>query len=321
MSLSSASALRSLVGGNLTSRGGAFVVSRSSFDSLLGSRWLFAASSSSTRSLCCSHSPRLASSPVAFLNASSGRLIGGSARPVGCARPTSVLGARGFSSVPSSAGSSAAGESAAVVPGDIKGATVKLLQAVQAEIQHEKTSYEAPPQIQKFLKESGWKLEEKSNDVNMTLTKEVMGKKCTVEFQLVSPFSASEGEGSESTEGAEDEEAAGESTDFSFTVSNLNDNGGVAFYCTTLQNDEKFRFMIGNVRFFKTEAEKTSPYGYNGPEFEDLDENFQEALDEWLAAHGVDTPLCDFIDALALDKESREYTTWLANLEKFIESQ
>jgi hypothetical protein len=32
------------------------------------------------------------------------------------------------------------------------------------------------------------------------------------------------------------------------------------------------QFMIGNVRTFNSTEEKENPAGYNGPEFEDLDE-------------------------------------------------
>ncbi|GAB68366.1 mitochondrial glycoprotein domain containing protein [Plasmodium cynomolgi strain B] len=167
----------------------------------------------------------------------------------------------------------------------------KLSEVVKAEVQHEKSNYEAPDNIKKFLQTSGWKFEEQEGDVNMVLTKNVDGMKIIIDFQLVSPFQA-EGEN----------EAQAEMTDFSVT------------------NDEKFRYMIGNVKYYKNEEGKNSVSAYNGPEFEDLDDSLQTSLDEWLANLGVDSELCDFIDSCSIDKEQREYMSWLQNISNFIES-
>ncbi|KAI4835679.1 mitochondrial acidic protein MAM33 [Plasmodium brasilianum] len=185
----------------------------------------------------------------------------------------------------------------------------KLSEVVKAEVQHEKSNYEAPENIKKFLQTSGWKFEEQEGDVNMVLTKTVDGMKIIIDFQLVSPFQA-EGEN----------EAQAEMTDFSVTVEKPNKQGGITFYCTTLQNDEKFRYMIGNVKYYKNEEGKNSVSAYNGPEFEDLDDSLQTSLDEWLANLGVDSELCDFIDSCSIDKEQREYMLWLQNISNFIES-
>ncbi|KYN94000.1 mitochondrial acidic protein MAM33, putative [Plasmodium reichenowi] len=185
----------------------------------------------------------------------------------------------------------------------------KLSEVVKAEVQHEKSNYEAPDNIKRFLQTSGWKFEEQEGDVNMVLTKNVDGMKIIIDFQLVSPFQA-EGEN----------EAQAEMTDFSVTVEKPNQNGGITFYCTTLQNDEKFRYMIGNVKYYKNEEGKNSVSAYNGPEFEDLDDSLQTSLDEWLANLGVDSELCDFIDSCSIDKEQREYMSWLQNISNFIEA-
>ena len=58
----------------------------------------------------------------------------------------------------------------------------KLTQIIQGEIQHEKTNYEVPPMVKKFLKESEWKFADKDNEVNMTITKEQDGNVCVLLF-------------------------------------------------------------------------------------------------------------------------------------------
>ncbi|KAK1444880.1 hypothetical protein BgAZ_107860 [Babesia gibsoni] len=182
----------------------------------------------------------------------------------------------------------------------------KLLQLIHGEINHENSNYEPPSNIKTFLEKKDWKFVEKDGDINMTLEKEVEGKKVTVDFQLVSPF-----------ETEADGETHAEMTDFSVTVENKGGQG-ITFYCSTLQNDDKFRYMICNVRYFGDEASKNSVSTYNGPDFEDLDDSLQATLDEWLASLGVDAELCDFIDSCSIDKEQREYIFWLKGLEKFL---
>lgn len=84
--------------------------------------------------------------------------------------------------------------------------------------------------------------------------------------------------------------------------------------CSGTAAGEGHRYVIGNCRAFTSVAEKESASSYNGPEFEDLDDNMQEAFDEYLAEVGLTDGVCDFIDATALDKEQREYMRWLSQL-------
>jgi len=193
----------------------------------------------------------------------------------------------------------------------------QLVQLLQNELQHESANYQDNSETKKFLASGDWKLEEKEGDVNMVLRKSAQDKKITVEFQLVSPFESDENGGEEAAEAAPESEM----TDFSVTVES-GKGQGVTFYCSTVQGgeDNNYRYMIGNVRYFATEAEKNSASAYNGPEFEDLDDSLQQALDDWLASLGVNESLCDFIDAMSVDKEQREYMRWIGKLSSFVQS-
>jgi len=186
----------------------------------------------------------------------------------------------------------------------------KIAKILQAELKHENEQYEQAKELKAFLKNSQWKFVEAEGDVNMMLEKEVDEKLVQVEWQLMSPFDPS----------AEDEsEPQREATDFSLTIQSKDKTSGVTFYCST-QAGGDHRYVIGNVRSFLNVEEKDNVSSYNGPEFEDLEEKLQEALDEHLSEMGVDSNICDFIDAMALDKEQREYIRWLQNTLKFIES-
>lgn len=72
------------------------------------------------------------------------------------------------------------------------------------------------------------------------------------------------------------------------------------------------------VRYYADQASRDSLAEYPGPYFEDLDDAFQQGLDSWLAALGIDSELCDFIDRFAADKENREYIAWLGKLQAFV---
>merc|ERR1719157_300078 len=103
----------------------------------------------------------------------------------------------------------------------------------------------------------------------------------------------------------------------SITCENKKAGNGLTFYCST-QPGEDHRYVIGNVKAFANAEEKDSITSYNGPEFEDLDDKLQEAFDEYLAELGLNSEICDFIDAMAVDKEQREYVNWLKNSKKFL---
>lgn len=192
----------------------------------------------------------------------------------------------------------------------------RLASTLQSELQYEKSNYEPAANIGSFLEKSGWKFIEKDGDINMSLKKQIRDLSTTVEFQLVSPTYTGDGEGEEEDEPTPMEPQ--ETTDFSVTVEKPNSNGAI-FYCTTVGNDEKYRFIVGNVRYFADAEEKNSTSAYNGPEFEDLDDNLQTGVDEWLSSLGINEELCDFIDASAVDKEQREYMRWLSRIADIVQ--
>jgi len=202
-----------------------------------------------------------------------------------------------------------------VMPMAVRGITAaacsKVTAILQAELKHEEGQYEQAKEIKTFLKGSSFKLVEVDGDVNMALEREVGDKTVKVEWQLTSPFDP---EGEE--EGGEDGQQ--EATDLSITCEDKKTGSGITFYCST-QPGEDHRYVIGNVKAFANVEEKDSITSYNGPEFEDLDDKLQEGFDEYLAELGITSEVCDFVDAMALDKEQREYVRWLKTANSFLE--
>mmetsp|Transcript_37192 Transcript_37192/g.94486 ORF Transcript_37192/g.94486 Transcript_37192/m.94486 type:complete len:246 (-) Transcript_37192:67-804(-) len=190
-------------------------------------------------------------------------------------------------------------------------AASKAVKVLASEIKHEEEQYEQAKEIKNFLKNSPFKLVETPGDVNMKLERELGEQTVCIEWQLTNPFDP-EGD----AEGGE--EMSKEATELTVTVENKK-GSGMIFYCST-QTGEDHRFVIGSVRTYATAEEKDRSSSYHGPEFEDLDDKLQEAMDEYLAELGMCTEICDFVDAMAIDKEQREYVQWLKVAKSVLEA-
>ncbi|KAK1426807.1 hypothetical protein QVD17_15487 [Tagetes erecta] len=59
---------------------------------------------------------------------------------------------------------------------------------------------------------------------------------------------------------------------------------------------------------------------YEGPRFDELDENLQKAFHKYLEIRGIKPSVTNFLHEYMVNKDHREYTNWLKNLKKFIEA-
>jgi len=202
-------------------------------------------------------------------------------------------------------------------------AAAKVEKGLASELQFEKENYKKSDALEKLP--TDWKFTDTPGDVNLKLEKDLgAGKKCVIEWQLVSPYDP-EMDGMD-PEGKEGEDSAAapsvDETDFTVTFSQSVEGAeekGFTLYCNT-QAGEGHRFVCGNVKCYDSVKERDSPSAYSGPDFEDLEETLQGSLDEYLAEIGVSDEIYDFIDAAAMDKELREYMRWLENLQTFMKN-
>ncbi|EXB36722.1 Uncharacterized protein L484_016973 [Morus notabilis] len=58
---------------------------------------------------------------------------------------------------------------------------------------------------------------------------------------------------------------------------------------------------------------------YEGPEFNDLDENLQKAFHNYLEVRGIEQNITNFLHQYMIAKDSKEYMNWLKNLKDFVE--
>ena len=57
---------------------------------------------------------------------------------------------------------------------------------------------------------------------------------------------------------------------------------------------------------------------YSGPNFEDLEESVQDKFHDYLEERGINADLANYIIEAHLDKEQREYTSWLERVAHFV---
>lgn len=58
---------------------------------------------------------------------------------------------------------------------------------------------------------------------------------------------------------------------------------------------------------------------YEGPDFNDLDENLQKAFHRYLEIRGIKPTFVSFLGAVLANKDSREYLQWLKDIKSFVE--
>lgn len=113
----------------------------------------------------------------------------------------------------------------------------------------------------------------------------------------------------------EDEEGSGIGINFTITIK----RGKNTMVVDSLATDS---FTIQNIRYIDEKHASTEPNElYEGPSFNDLDENLQGAFYEYLTERNIDDDLSFFVLAYSRDKEQREYTHWLEKVQAFTASK
>ena len=87
----------------------------------------------------------------------------------------------------------------------------------------------------------------------------------------------------------------------------------LTFECTTDGNI----YSINTVNI-SNEDDSADKVEYEGPNFEDLEENLQEGFFDYLHERGINYDFARYLFTVAIDKEQREYMTWLKDLETFV---
>ncbi len=252
------------------------------------------------------------------------------------------LGRRSFS-----AGSSSSKESEGVVTttssSSSSSESARLSAILRAEIKHEAESYEQS-ETAKGGPPDGWTLSEREGDCDVYLSKE-FGE----DEEILVHFSASDDPmeteyGRDDDNGVDDviDEGSGDEDieeEFSVTVSKTGSGKQLEFFCVTdgelieIQHVqyEGFEWNEGGGGEGGTGSgdddaegegilfdEEFDDNNYPGPHFEDLDKGVQDAFLSYLEERGINAALADYIVETRIDKEQKEYTSWLEKVADFL---
>ncbi|XP_020244610.1 uncharacterized protein At2g39795, mitochondrial-like, partial [Asparagus officinalis] len=102
------------------------------------------------------------------------------------------------------------------------------------------------------------------------------------------------------------------------TVSvNKGQGPSLEFMCTAYADEIVIDAMSVREDGLKKDPEET--LAYEGPDFNDLDENLQKAFHKYLELRGVTPITTNFLHEYMINKDSREYLRWLENLKAFVQ--
>ncbi|XP_073156392.1 uncharacterized protein At2g39795, mitochondrial-like [Henckelia pumila] len=186
-----------------------------------------------------------------------------------------------------------------------------LLRVIQSEIKCAVESHEEE-QVEEVPQGFPFKIENHHGQQTITLTRQYQGETISVEVHMPDIITGAEDDADDSNEEGE-ESASQPSIPLVIQVSKRS-GPCLEFNCTAYPDE----IAIDSLSVKDPEAAEDEIIPYEGPDFSDLDENLQKAFHKYLEIRGIKASTTNFLHGYMVDKDSKEYITWLKNLEKFI---
>ncbi|VVB05782.1 unnamed protein product [Arabis nemorensis] len=185
-----------------------------------------------------------------------------------------------------------------------------LLQVIDSEI---KDAFEADEHdLVEEITDSGdfpFKIEDNPGHRTVTLTREYNGEQIQVEVSM--PGLAM----NENEEDVDDNEESNESS-IPLVVTVTKKSGlGLEFSCTASPGE----IVIDGLSVKHSESSSEEHLAYDGPDFQELDENMRKSFHKYLENRGIKASATDFLYEYMMKKDSKEYLRWLKNLKNFIQ--
>jgi complement component 1 Q subcomponent-binding protein, mitochondrial len=109
--------------------------------------------------------------------------------------------------------------------------------------------------------------------------------------------------------------------DFTVYVRKVGEERGMYFECASVNSEINISYcqLTNNVEEHKKiNRIERGVTGYNGPEFESIDERLHTSFMELLRSFGINEELAIFIEHVSLDKEQRLYMKWLQDMRDYV---
>ncbi|WOL18672.1 hypothetical protein Cni_G27469 [Canna indica] len=161
-------------------------------------------------------------------------------------------------------------------------------------------------------------IDEKGMNI-LTLKRNYQGENIEV---IVSMPSLVTGEEPERDEKADDDQEDGDQEErpsessIPLTVNiSKGDGPRLEFSCTAYPDE----VTIDSMSVIENKESDEEMLSYEGPDFNDLDENLQKAFHKYLEVRGISPNTTNFLHEYMINKDSREYLLWLKNLKQFVQ--
>lgn len=157
-----------------------------------------------------------------------------------------------------------------------------------------------------------FEIENNPGHQTITLIREYQGEHVKVEVHMPDLVT---GENEEDATDDENENATQSSIPLVVTVTKKS-GPSLEFSCTAFPD----KISIDGLAVRHPENAPEEQIAYEGPDFNDLDENLQKAFHKYLELRGIKPSTTNFLHEYMINKDSREYLLWLKNLKKFVEA-
>ncbi|KAA8539679.1 hypothetical protein F0562_026371 [Nyssa sinensis] len=184
-----------------------------------------------------------------------------------------------------------------------------LLRVLESEIKCAEES-DDHDQVEEIPDGFPFKIQDNPGQQTISLTREYQGESIKVEVHMPVLVTGEE----DGDNGDDDDSEKGSQSSIPLIVSiSKKDGPWLEFGCTAFPDE----IAIDNLSV-KDPEKSEDQIPYEGPDFQDLDENLQRAFHKYIEIRGIRPSATNFLHEYMINKNSREYLLWLKNLKELI---
>ncbi|PKA57414.1 Uncharacterized protein AXF42_Ash013602 [Apostasia shenzhenica] len=188
----------------------------------------------------------------------------------------------------------------------------ELLQIIESEIQCAKEDIR---EVEEVSKEFPFEIQDDEGANIVILRREYFGENIEVVVSMPNIDVDPDHNEGEDDQGSRGDEKANQPT-IPLTV-NISKGKGVNLeFCCTAYADE---LVVDSLSLHKTEESEDRLLAYEGPDFDDLDENLRKAFQKYLEMRAISPSTTSYLYEYMVNKEDREYLRWMQTVRQFIE--
>lgn len=184
-------------------------------------------------------------------------------------------------------------------------------------------SQKLPDELSQLLEETGFKLVSKPGESVVDLQKESNNEIVRVEFDVEQVYNNNSYDVDQEMENEEVQDEDSQVVSYQLTMTVERKDTHDALKVDVWLHDEYcelhgFRYVPGNLLKESESQQPGAKRMYSGPSVEDLDEELQESLSNYVVSKGINDTLYEFLVNYSNFKESAEYYQWCQNVKKFL---